>query len=655
MKKHVLLFPLLALALVAAACGKAEPAGPPEVVEATFARGLSEQMEPVDPGNEFEPDQTVYLSVKLKGNPKEGVISAHFFYKDKEITRASLDLAQAREGGVAIVLGGNTLVGFTLSHDSPFPAGDEYEARLFINDEPAGTHSFSVTGPAVAAVPTKKPVEAAPETPKAEPKSGAVSSLEDVQSATVQIEAAGSFIHHEFGQLQNVAGKGSGFIIDPSGIAVTNNHVVTGAALLRVWIGGEGEPRNAKLLGVSECSDLAVIDIEGEGFPYLEWYEGDLKAGLNIFAAGFPLGDPQYTLLQGIISKERAGGETFWASVDYVIEHTALTNPGNSGGPVVTEDGKVVAVHYGGNAETEQHFAIARGEALPIIEQLRAGQDVNSIGANSEAVITENLSGIWISSVESGSPADQAGLQGGDILVKLEGLVLATDGTMADYCDILRTHDRGDTLSIEVLRFSTQEVLEGQLNGRELTQKFSFAQQVESGNQGDGDGQSASYSDYVRVTDDSEALTMAIPAEWSQISGEPWTIDGQVIGGAISAASDLDAFYETWAEPGVFFGASRVLAQTMNEKDMLDQNLNDFSGDCSYEGRNTYKDEVYTGMYDHFTNCGGAGSTFIVLSAVPENRGFLILLQVQVVSQADLEALDNLLSSFEVVGTLPSQ
>jgi serine protease Do len=619
-------------------------------------------MEPISPGNEFGPDETVYLSVKLKGNPKEGVISARFYYKNQEITRASLDLAQSREDGLVVVLGGNTLVGFTLSHDDPFPAGDEYEARLFVDDNAAGTYNFSVTGPAVAAaLPTEPASDAAPTKVAELAELGAVSSLQAVKSATIQIEAAGSFVHPEFGQVFNAAGRGSGFIIDPSGIAVTNNHVATGAALLRVWVGGESEPRNAKILGVSECSDLAVIDIEGDGYPYLEWYEGDISTGLSIYAAGFPLGDPEYTLLQGIVSKERAGGETSWASVDSVIEHTALTNPGNSGGPVVTEDGKVVAVHYAGNAETEQHFAIARAEALPIIEQLRAGTNVNSIGVNGQAVVGEDLSGIWVSSVESGSPADQAGVQGGDIIVRLEGLVLATDGTMADYCDILRTHNREDTLSIEVLRFATQEVLEGQLNGRELTQKFSFAQRVEGGSGGqsggadDGTSESGSYSGYSMVTDNSGALTMAIPDEWNDVNGDAWTIDGQVVGGTISAAGDLAAFYETWSEPGVFFGASRVLAQTMNEQNMLDHDANDFSGDCNYEGRDQYQDAVYTGLYDYYTNCGGVGTSLIVLSAVPENRGFLILLQVQVVSQADLEALDNILSSFEVVGALPAQ
>ena len=154
--------------------------------------------------------------------------------------------------------------------------------------------------------PTPEPI------PSNTPESRAVTSLEDVKSATVQIEAQGTFVDPEFGLQLNAAGRGSGFIIDESGIAVTNNHVVTGAAFLQVWVGGESEPRNATILGVSECSDLAIIDIEGDGYPYLEWYDGTITPGLDVYAAGFPLGDPEFTLTRGIVSKERASGETSW-------------------------------------------------------------------------------------------------------------------------------------------------------------------------------------------------------------------------------------------------------------------------------------------------------------------------------------------------------
>ncbi|HRO91770.1 MAG TPA: trypsin-like peptidase domain-containing protein, partial [Promineifilum sp.] len=325
--------------------------------------------------------------------------------------------------------------------------------------------------PTEAPAPTEEP---APSGPAAE------SSFQDAMKATIQIEAQGSFMDPEFGMQLNTAGRGSGFIIDPSGIAVTNNHVVTGAAFLQVYVQGNDRPLNAKILGVSECNDLAVIDIEGDGFPYLDWSSAPARLGTEIYALGFPLGDPEPTLTRGVISKERAGGETSWASVNNVVEHDATINPGNSGGPLVTSDGKVVGVNYAGNSGVNQYFSINASDARSVVEKLRAGSDLDSIGINGEAVITgDNTTGIWVASVKSGSPADKVGVQAGDIITKLEGLVLSTDGTMADYCDILRSHNASDPMNIEVLRFATQEVLAGQLNGPKLEQTFSFAQAVE--------------------------------------------------------------------------------------------------------------------------------------------------------------------------------
>ena len=117
-----------------------------------------------------------------------------------------------------------------------------------------------------------------------------VSKVDQVKDATIQIESQGTFVDPQVGTIYNAAGRGTGFIVDPSGIAVTNNHVVTGAALIKVWVGGETEPRNAKILGVSECWDLAVIDIEGDGYPYMDFHEAAIDPGLEVYAAGFPLG-----------------------------------------------------------------------------------------------------------------------------------------------------------------------------------------------------------------------------------------------------------------------------------------------------------------------------------------------------------------------------
>ena len=339
--------------------------------------------------------------------------------------------------------------------------------------------------------------------------------MDRVKSATIQIETDASLTDID-GTIYASTGTGSGFIIDESGIAVTNNHVVTGGRSWKVYVGGDDRPLNARILGVSECSDLAVIDIEGDGYPTLEWHESDIYPGLPVYAAGFPLNDPEFTLTWGIISKGKTAGQTNWASVAGVIEHDAKLNPGNSGGPLVTEAGRVVAVNYANfdlnqQGVSIQYRAIEQNQAREVIEQLREGVDVQAIGINGQAFVDKEIgfSGIWVQSVQSGSVADEARIEGGDLIMSLEGRELAVEGTMEEYCDTLRSHDADDTLDIEVFRLATGEILEGQLNGRELEVV-------------DDDSAMAEESTDVRPTS-SESTTESDPDEPTPTSAPPPT------------------------------------------------------------------------------------------------------------------------------------
>ncbi len=133
-----------------------------EVLDVTFAHGLSEEMAPIDPGNEFAPDETIYLSVKVKGTPKKGTVSATFYYGDQEIASATVDIAQARkEQGLIFSIGGNTYVGFTLSHPNPFPPGEDYNAKVSVNGAPIGVYTFKVVGSAATVEETPTPKEMA--------------------------------------------------------------------------------------------------------------------------------------------------------------------------------------------------------------------------------------------------------------------------------------------------------------------------------------------------------------------------------------------------------------------------------------------------------------------------------------------------------------
>jgi hypothetical protein len=110
----------------------------------------------------------------------------------------------------------------------------------------------------------------------------------------------------------------------------------------------------------------------------------------------------------------------------------------------------------------------------------------------------------------------------------------------------------------------------------------------------------------------------------------------------------MDSSYST---PGVIFAAFRAVDQPYDETSLLDEV--DLSDDCTYENRFEFADSLYTGLYDLYSNCGGVGSRILNLAAVPADREFIMLVQIRIVSDADLEALDRILSTFEVIGDLP--
>ncbi|MGI9601215.1 MAG: S1C family serine protease, partial [Acidimicrobiales bacterium] len=402
----------------------------------------------------------------------------------------------------------------------------------------------------------------------------------------------------------------------------------------------------------SECSDLAVIQLEGDGYQALEFRTDEVATGVDVFSAGYPatdaatIEDVDYTLTGGIISATNANGETNWASVDGVLEHDARIRGGNSGGPLVDETGRVVGVNYAGIDESDQNFAIDAAQAEAVISTLSTGEDVDSVGINGQAVADPEagISGIWVASVESGSPADNAGIEAGDIVTKLEGLVLAVDGTMSDYCDILRTQGSEDVLAVEVLRFETGEVLEGQLNGDPLELSFSFAQEFEEEVAEDpGDAALDTYTDYVTVEDDTGTIRVDVPAEWTDTNGA----ENPNFGPSIWAAPDLESFNTTWDSPGV----KVETAQDRGASD-IGASLNeiDFSQVCTNGGRTPYQDPLYIGEAQLWTDCGGTDAIYIVVAAVPAASTFMVRVEIQAVEPRDLDAADRVLDTFVAVG-----
>jgi serine protease Do len=468
--------------------------------------------------------------------------------------------------------------------------------------------------------------------------------FDGVQSATIQLQAEGTFISP--GTLDPVesGSRGSGFFIDGSGIAVTNNHVVTGAGTLKIWVGGDTDRTyGAKVLGASECLDLAVVQVDGSDFPHMDWYEGDIEAALDVYAAGFPLGDPNFTLTRGIVSKADIAQDFPWASLDHVIEHDARIRGGNSGGPLVTEDGTVIGVNYAGNDALDYSWALHRDEVLAVVDDLTAGKPVLTIGANAEAIAPDEQGrplGVWIASVKAGGPADKAGIRAGDVIETMGGVTLGQRGTLEEYCEVIRTQGVDGVIDVTVYRPSNNGVYEGQINGSEL-------ELVEGGNsQGQGN-QPTPVGSFVTVTDDSKTVAVSVPDTWTQVLGVPTEANGVQFAN-VTASPDIASFNASWNTPGVSISATENMSVTVDQ--YLESFNTGLSAECTDVENGDYDDGLYAGKYLYFTGCGGVDSHFLALVTTDVTGTHQLLLTLQMVSESDKTVvLDQILSTFEAV------
>jgi serine protease Do len=498
-------------------------------------------------------------------------------------------------------------------------------------------------------------------------ESGAISSLDDVRRAVARVDATGlDFEDPETGE--PIPGTGTAFIIAEEGIAVTNNHVVTGAQSIKVQIDGETDTRSAAVLGVSECNDLAVLDIDGGGFPHLDWYSEEVRTGLRVYTLGFPGFDEEEVaearLTEGVIAKTDATGDTEWTSVDATLEHTAPLLPGNSGGPLFDENGKVVGINFAGREDTGQYLAIASSEVLEVIEQLRQGNDVYTLGINGVAVafdqeMPQDLpGGIFVEGVDPGSAADEAGVEPDDLIVELQGGDVASDGTMATYCDTLRSNPNPDDV-IEIVVYRPNDpsdldaggqFLEGQINGDPLP-----SEEAQTGTTGSGEsGPGTTGSGYTTLSDNTGTIKVEVPAGWSEVNGNSGPIfeeEGIEAGPVLTASPDIDAFRTSYEAPGLYFTASSSVLQRYDENAVLDRF--DRSGDCKPAGtRQDYDRGDYTGRIMFWTDCGGVESRKALdLAAVPEDQSFLVYIHVKTVGEADVEAAERILNTFTVEGS----
>ncbi len=228
-------------------------------------------------------------------------------------------------------------------------------------------------------------------------------------------------------------GQGSGFLITEDGYILTNSHVVDGADKIKVKLHG-GREVEAKLIGKDPRSDIAVIKIEGNGYPFLPLGDSDaIEVGAWVIAIGNPFGLSE-SITVGIVSAKGRSGIGL-ADYEDFIQTDAAINPGNSGGPLLNIEGKVIGINSaiysasGGNLGIG--FAVPINMAAAIYRQiLQTGTVVRGyLGVSIQDMTTdlaksfglEKEEGILISDVVPDSPAAQAGLQSGDIILELDG------------------------------------------------------------------------------------------------------------------------------------------------------------------------------------------------------------------------------------------
>ncbi len=481
--------------------------------------------------------------------------------------------------------------------------------------------------------------------PTATPQGPKPVGFKGVQSATIQIQAQGTFIPAGTTQPSESAARGSGFIIDPSGLAVTNNHVVVGAGTLKVWVGGDTSKQyNAKVLGASECLDLAVIQLDPGEYPYMAWHKGDIETALDVYSAGFPLGDPNFTMTRGIVSKADVPQDDSWASLDHVIEHDARIRGGNSGGPLVDPEGKVVGVNYAGRDDLDYNFAIHRDQVLPVLEDLKAGKPVLSLGLNAQArqpADDGSPLGIWIESIAAGSPADVAGIEPGDVLFDMAGVTLARDGSLGDYCQVLKTQGMDATIDFQIYRPIEDAIYEGQFNGKEL-------KLVSAGNQGNG-GTGGTVDSFVTVTDDSGSVSVTVPSNWNQVDGAGFTSDSGATYYDVTATTDLANYTSSWSVPGVSVTASED-ALGSDIMQVINNYKSGVGSECTLANEGTYDDSYYLGQFVYFAGCGGTSTDYVVIVANDVANTHLMIVTVQMVTDSDKDVvLDNILNSFQAV------
>ena len=296
--------------------------------------------------------------------------------------------------------------------------------------------------------------------------SAVIEAVDKVTPAVVTIQSSGN------GLLGAASGTGSGFIYDPNGWILTNRHVVEDASELMVVL-NDGRQFPGEVYGIDTLTDLAIVKIDATDLPVAPiGTSADLEPGQLAIAIGNPLGY-ENTVTTGVVSglgrqiQASDGTQTSSEQLNNLIQTDAAINPGNSGGPLVNSAGQVIGVNTAVNADAQGvGFSIPIDVAKPIMQQALDGQElvrpwigVYYVPINPALAAEQDLPveyGALIGTADgsgqavfAGSPAEEAGLQAGDIVVAIDGEQLTAD---SDLSTLILPHAPGDTITLRVLR-----------------------------------------------------------------------------------------------------------------------------------------------------------------------------------------------------------
>ena len=323
---------------------------------------------------------------------------------------------------------------------------------------------------------TEAPETQPPETQAAEPARRATM---DIQRGAARTEGALSLqeIYEKnipsvvsiTSQTASGTSAGTGVIVSDAGYLVTNYHVVRRAQSIDVKLTDERE-LTASLVGEDPVSDLAVLYIAAEGLTPAQFGDSDtLRVGDSVVAIGDPLGvELRGTMTDGIVSAISRDVQVDGRTMNLIQTNAAL-NSGNSGGPLINSMGQVIGINtmkIGAFADSSGveglGFAIPSATVQEIVNQLLTQGYVSGrpwLGIEGESFSTfyqrfyRIPRGVYITSVQSGSPAGTAGLQSGDIIVSVDGTAVSD---MEDLDSMLYAHIPGDTMTLTIYRSGRQ-------------------------------------------------------------------------------------------------------------------------------------------------------------------------------------------------------